>query len=223
MERARLAEGSLLFAEGRARRVACGLTGWTLQDTDQHVYTFPTFTINAGAKFTIHTGQGSNKNLLLYLGLRPRPGAVGHGVVPRAAQVSDRFLLERRDSDRGELPGPVQPGESPGSRRSVLMRSPGANAARDRLVPFVPRGAIRFVPLRRHIGVKLVLSRRQRPTSLSATHTLDVERPIASAQQILDCLGEVDESLGGKPGHEPVERRREVRLVTVHHLERLAR
>ena len=35
------------------------LTGWTLRDAANHIYTFPTFTLKAGASVTIHTGKGT--------------------------------------------------------------------------------------------------------------------------------------------------------------------
>ncbi|GAA2153318.1 lamin tail-like protein [Humibacillus xanthopallidus] len=40
-------------------KVNRSLKGWTLRDKANHVYTFPTFTLKAGASVTIHTGKGS--------------------------------------------------------------------------------------------------------------------------------------------------------------------
>jgi hypothetical protein len=42
------------------------MTGWTLRDRSAHVFRFPTFTLRAGARVTIHTGQGSNNASNLY-------------------------------------------------------------------------------------------------------------------------------------------------------------
>lgn len=42
------------------------LTGWTLRDQDQHVFRFPSFSLGAGAKVTIHTGTGTNNAHNLY-------------------------------------------------------------------------------------------------------------------------------------------------------------
>jgi hypothetical protein len=42
------------------------LTGWTLRDRSAHVFRFPTFTLGAGAKVTIHTGTGSDNAHNLY-------------------------------------------------------------------------------------------------------------------------------------------------------------
>nr|WP_305794484.1 lamin tail domain-containing protein [Halomarina rubra] len=44
------------------------LTGWTLSDAADHVYTFPTFTLDAGATVTVHTGSGSDTATDLYWG-----------------------------------------------------------------------------------------------------------------------------------------------------------
>ncbi len=38
---------------------ARNLTGWTLRDRSNHVYTFPTFTLGAQATVTVHTGKGT--------------------------------------------------------------------------------------------------------------------------------------------------------------------
>ena len=35
------------------------LTGWTLRDTQNHVYKFPTFKLAAGKSVTVHTGKGT--------------------------------------------------------------------------------------------------------------------------------------------------------------------
>lgn len=42
------------------------MTGWTLRDRDAHVFRFPTFTLRAGARVTVHNGQGSNNAANLY-------------------------------------------------------------------------------------------------------------------------------------------------------------
>nr|WP_233265084.1 lamin tail domain-containing protein [Halomarina oriensis] len=44
------------------------LTGWTLSDAADHVYTFPTFSLDAGATVTVHTGSGSDTATALYWG-----------------------------------------------------------------------------------------------------------------------------------------------------------
>ena len=36
------------------------LTGWTLEDAQNHTYTFPDFSLKAGAKVTIRTGMGND-------------------------------------------------------------------------------------------------------------------------------------------------------------------
>jgi hypothetical protein len=42
------------------------ISGWTLQDQQNHTYTFPDFNLNAGAKVRIHSGIGSDSESDLY-------------------------------------------------------------------------------------------------------------------------------------------------------------
>ena len=42
------------------------LTGWTLEDAQNHTYTFPDFSLNAGAKVTIRTGIGDDTSEELF-------------------------------------------------------------------------------------------------------------------------------------------------------------
>ena len=42
------------------------LTGWTLEDAQNHTYTFPDFSLNAGAKVTIRTGMGNDNSTDLF-------------------------------------------------------------------------------------------------------------------------------------------------------------
>ena len=42
------------------------LTGWTLRDKSAHVFTFPKFTLAAGATMYVKTGKGSNTSSRLY-------------------------------------------------------------------------------------------------------------------------------------------------------------
>jgi hypothetical protein len=42
------------------------MTGWTLRDRDDHVFRFPTFMLRAGARVTVHNGQGSDNAGNLY-------------------------------------------------------------------------------------------------------------------------------------------------------------
>src|SRR5688572_17331920 len=44
------------------------LTGWTLRDVANHVYTFKTFSLAPGVSVTIHTGRGTNTGSHLYWG-----------------------------------------------------------------------------------------------------------------------------------------------------------
>ena len=44
------------------------MTGWTLSDEGNHVYTFPSFVLNAGATVTIYTGSGMDAQDKLYWG-----------------------------------------------------------------------------------------------------------------------------------------------------------
>ena len=44
------------------------LTGWRLRDSANHVYTFPTFRLAAGASVRVHTGHGSRTQHNLYWG-----------------------------------------------------------------------------------------------------------------------------------------------------------
>lgn len=44
------------------------LTDWTLRDDANHVFTFPSFTLAAGASVRVWTGSGSNNNSNLYWG-----------------------------------------------------------------------------------------------------------------------------------------------------------
>jgi len=42
------------------------LTGWTLEDAQNHTYSFKDFSLNAGSKVKLHTGQGTNSAEDLY-------------------------------------------------------------------------------------------------------------------------------------------------------------
>ena len=42
------------------------LTGWTIKDKAGFVYTFPTFTLKAGASVRVHTGSGTDSKTDLY-------------------------------------------------------------------------------------------------------------------------------------------------------------
>lgn len=42
------------------------LTGWTLEDAQNHTYTFKSFVLNAGAKVKLHTGKGDDSGEDLY-------------------------------------------------------------------------------------------------------------------------------------------------------------
>ncbi|MFI7586249.1 lamin tail domain-containing protein [Spongisporangium articulatum] len=42
------------------------LTHWTLRDASNHVYTFPTFTLDAGERVWVHTGSGTDTAHHLY-------------------------------------------------------------------------------------------------------------------------------------------------------------
>jgi hypothetical protein len=44
------------------------MTGWTLRDIANHVYTFPAFTLGAGATVRVWTNSGSNNATNLYWG-----------------------------------------------------------------------------------------------------------------------------------------------------------
>ncbi|MET9852165.1 lamin tail domain-containing protein [Streptomyces sp. NPDC006450] len=45
---------------------AVNLKGWTLTDTSSHVYTFATFTLQAGKTVTVKTGKGTNTATTLF-------------------------------------------------------------------------------------------------------------------------------------------------------------
>ena len=42
------------------------LTGWMLEDAQNHTYTFKSFTLNAGSKVKLHTGKGDDSAKDLY-------------------------------------------------------------------------------------------------------------------------------------------------------------
>ena len=44
------------------------LTGWTVCDLANHVYTFPSFKLGAGKSVRVHTGKGTNSSTDLYWG-----------------------------------------------------------------------------------------------------------------------------------------------------------
>ena len=46
--------------------VRVALTGWTIRDSDKHVYRFPTFRLGPGKSVRIHTGKGVNGAANLY-------------------------------------------------------------------------------------------------------------------------------------------------------------
>lgn len=65
-------DGSNLNAErvvlvNRGAR-AQGMGGWTLRDSAGHSYRFPAFTLRAGEKVTVHSGNGRNRAHHLYAG-----------------------------------------------------------------------------------------------------------------------------------------------------------
>ena len=45
---------------------SCDLKGWTIKDEANHIYTFPSFTLDENSLVTIYTGVGSNSNSKLY-------------------------------------------------------------------------------------------------------------------------------------------------------------
>jgi len=47
---------------------AVDLTAWELKDEAGHCFTFPSFTLEAGATVTVHTGSGGNTQTDLYWG-----------------------------------------------------------------------------------------------------------------------------------------------------------
>lgn len=51
-----------------SRTVAYTLTGWTVRDRANHVYTFGSFTLKPGASVTLHTGKGTNSSTNRYWG-----------------------------------------------------------------------------------------------------------------------------------------------------------
>ena len=48
------------------RSTARDLTGWTIKDKTGYVYTFPEFTLKAGASVRVHTGSGADSQTDLY-------------------------------------------------------------------------------------------------------------------------------------------------------------
>ena len=48
---------------------AISLRSWTIRDKANHVYTFGTFSLGAGASVTLHTGKGTNTATHRYWGL----------------------------------------------------------------------------------------------------------------------------------------------------------
>ena len=44
------------------------LTGWTVHDLANHVYTFPSFKLGPGKSVILHTGKGTNTSSNLYWG-----------------------------------------------------------------------------------------------------------------------------------------------------------
>jgi hypothetical protein len=44
------------------------MTGWTLRDIANHVYTFPSFTLAAGASIRVWTNSGTDNSANLYWG-----------------------------------------------------------------------------------------------------------------------------------------------------------
>jgi hypothetical protein len=49
-------------------RVTRTLTGWTVRDLANHVYTFTSFKLAPGQSVTLHTGKGTNTSSYLYWG-----------------------------------------------------------------------------------------------------------------------------------------------------------
>lgn len=47
-------------------KTARSLSGWTLRDKSNHVYTFPAFTLRAGAAVTVRSGKGTDTTSTRY-------------------------------------------------------------------------------------------------------------------------------------------------------------
>jgi hypothetical protein len=45
------------------------LTGWTLRDASNHIYTFTSFALGAGKSVAVHTGKGTNTAAVRHWGL----------------------------------------------------------------------------------------------------------------------------------------------------------
>ncbi|MFQ6128145.1 MAG: lamin tail domain-containing protein [Thermoplasmata archaeon] len=56
----------IVFTNGGNTAIA--LTGWTVSDEVNHVYTFPSFTLSADASVTLYTGSGTDTATELYWG-----------------------------------------------------------------------------------------------------------------------------------------------------------
>jgi len=57
------AEWVVITNKGTTKRA---LTGWTLRDLSNHVFKFPTLSLNPGASVKVHTGRGTNSRTDLY-------------------------------------------------------------------------------------------------------------------------------------------------------------
>ena len=76
---------------------AVALTGWRLTDDGaRHTYTFPTFSLSAGASVSVHSGAGTNTATALYWhsngAIWNNDGDCAHLYAPNGALVSSRCL-----------------------------------------------------------------------------------------------------------------------------------
>ena len=60
------------------------LTGWTVRDLANHVYTFPSFKLGPGKSVRLHTGKGTNDSSNLYWGVVGTCGTTPATKRPRA-------------------------------------------------------------------------------------------------------------------------------------------
>lgn len=72
------------------------MTAWTIEDTSNHIYTFPPFILKGKQEFTLYIGTGINTDSALYWGRTPEAYAAvwtntGDSLFLR--DINDKFVL----------------------------------------------------------------------------------------------------------------------------------
>ena len=91
------------------------LTGWTVRDLANHVYTFPSFKLGPGKSVRLHTGKGTNSSTDLYWAKGGTSGTTPATKRPRATAA-----------ERSRTPAPGEPATGSGTAKRSRSTAPQA-------------------------------------------------------------------------------------------------